>query len=91
MLLRPLLLARSLGKEELSTPQANSQTLVTYVEKDGVLKTHKEVPDKIRNELYMEDQRRQEKEKRKDGNILGSETPYPYSAHQHQCSPVTPS
>jgi hypothetical protein len=51
--------------------------LVTYVEKGGVLETHKDVPGEIRDELYMEEQQRQEKEKRKGGNILGSGSPYP--------------
>lgn len=77
MPLRPLLLAGSTGKRALSTPHANSQAFVTYVEKGGVLETHKDVPDEIRDELYMEDQQRQEKEKRKSANILGGETPYP--------------
>jgi hypothetical protein len=40
------------------------------------LETHKDVPDEIRDELYMEEQQRLEKDKRKSGNIPGS-TPYP--------------
>jgi hypothetical protein len=60
--------------------------LVTNVEEGGVLETYKDVPDKIRDKLYIEDQQRQEKEKRKGDNILGGETSYP---PQHQCSPVT--
>ncbi|CAG7925979.1 unnamed protein product [Penicillium olsonii] len=50
--------------------------LVTYAEKGGVLETHKDVPDEIKNELHMEEQQRQEKDKRKTENNLGN-TPYP--------------
>jgi hypothetical protein len=32
--------------------------LVTYVEKGGVLETHKDIPDEIRDELYIEEQQR---------------------------------
>ncbi|KAJ5675726.1 hypothetical protein N7462_008623 [Penicillium macrosclerotiorum] len=50
--------------------------LVTYAEKGGVLETHKDVPNEIRGDLYTEEQQRQEKDKGKNGNILGG-TPYP--------------
>ena len=47
-----------------------------YAEKgDVLLETHRDVPDEIRDELYMEDQQREEKDKRKGGsNIPGSQT-----------------
>lgn len=51
--------------------------LVTYFEKGSVLETHKDVIDEIRDELYMEHQGRQEKERHKSGNTLGGESPYP--------------
>jgi hypothetical protein len=47
--------------------------LVTYAEKGGILETHKDVPDEIRDELFMEDQQREERDKRKGGNILGGQ------------------
>ncbi|KAJ5346176.1 hypothetical protein N7452_004180 [Penicillium brevicompactum] len=65
------------GKKHYRLRTQTLRRLVTYVEKGGVLETHKDVPDEIRDELYMEDQQKQEKEKRKGGNILGGETPYP--------------
>jgi hypothetical protein len=49
---------------------------VTYVEKDCVLKTYRDIPIEIKDELYIEDQQGQEKDKRKPRNIL-SGTPYP--------------
>lgn len=45
--------------------------------KKVVLETYKDVPDEIRDELYIEDQQKQEKEKRKGYNVLGGKTPYP--------------
>jgi hypothetical protein len=51
--------------------------LVTYAEKGGVLESHKDVPDEIQEELYLEEQRRQEKDKRKGVSIPGLGTPYP--------------
>ncbi|CAI7672859.1 unnamed protein product [Penicillium discolor] len=51
--------------------------LVTYAEKGGVLESHNDVPDEIRDELYMEDQQKQEKENRKGGKTFSSEPPYP--------------
>lgn len=50
--------------------------LVTCAEKGGVFETHKDVPVEIKDELHMEEQQRQEKDRRKPGNILGG-TPYP--------------
>lgn len=51
--------------------------LVTYAEKGGVLETHKDVPDEIREEIYIEEQQRLEKGKRKGGNVLEGGTLYP--------------
>ena len=51
--------------------------MVTYAKKGGVLESHKDVPDEIQEELYMEEQQRLEKEKRKGGNIASLGTPYP--------------
>jgi hypothetical protein len=50
--------------------------LITYAEKGGVLETHKDVPDEIQEELYMEEQQRLEKEKRKSGTVVETGTPY---------------
>jgi len=64
------------GKKHYRLRTQTLKRLVTYTEKGGVLETHKDVPDEIRDELYMEEQQRQEKDKGKTGNILGG-TSYP--------------
>ncbi|OQE60813.1 hypothetical protein PENNAL_c0090G09820, partial [Penicillium nalgiovense] len=70
--------------------------LVTYAEKGGTLETHKDVPDEIRDELYIEDQQRQEKERRKGGHTLSGETPYPpininvHPSHSARLATTTP-
>lgn len=61
------------GKKHYRLRTQTLRRLVTYAEKGGVLETHKDVPDEIRDELFMEDQQREEKDKRKGGNILGSQ------------------
>lgn len=65
------------GKKHYQLRTQTLRRLVTYAEKGGILVTHKDVPDEIREELYMEEQQRLEKEKRKGGNVPGAGTPYP--------------
>ena len=65
------------GKKHYRLRTQTLRRLVTYAEKGGVLESHKDVPDEIQEELYMEEQQRLEKEKRKGGNIAGLGTPYP--------------
>ena len=65
------------GKKHYRLRTQTLKRLVIYAEKGGVLETHKDVPDEIRDELYMEEQQRLEKDKRKTGNIPGGGTPYP--------------
>lgn len=65
------------GKKHYRLRTQTLRRLVTYAEKGGVLEAHKDVPVEIQEELYMEEQQRLEKEKRKGGNIAGSGTPYP--------------
>lgn len=65
------------GKKHYRLCTQTLRRLVTYAEQGGILETHKDVPDEIREELYMEEQQRLEKEKRKGGSILGiPTTPY---------------
>lgn len=66
-----------MGKKHYRLRTQTLRRLVTYAEKGGVLESHKDVPDEVRDELYMEDQQRQEKENRKGGKILSGEPPYP--------------
>ncbi|KAJ5828207.1 uncharacterized protein N7525_006460 [Penicillium rubens] len=61
------------GKKHYRLRTQTLRRLVTYAEKGGILETHKDVPDEIQDELYMEDQQREEKNKRKGGNILGGQ------------------
>jgi hypothetical protein len=65
------------GKKHYRLRTQTLRRLVTYAEKGGVLESHKDVPDAIQEELYMEEQQRLEKEKRIGGNIAGPGTPYP--------------
>lgn len=64
------------GKKHYRLRTQTLRYLVTYVEKCGFLETHKDVPDAIWDELYMEDQQRYEKEKCKGGYIIGGEILY---------------
>ncbi|CAI7587822.1 unnamed protein product [Penicillium manginii] len=64
------------GKKHYRPRTQTLKRLVTYAEKVDALETHKDVPDEIRDEIYMEEQQREERDKRKTGNILGG-TPYP--------------
>lgn len=64
------------GKKHYRLRTQTLKRLVTYAEKGGVLETHKDVPDEIQEELHLEEQQRQEKDKSKSGNVLGV-TPYP--------------
>ncbi|CRL31538.1 unnamed protein product [Penicillium camemberti] len=61
------------GKKHYRLRTQTLRRLVTYAEKGGILETHRDVPDEIRDELYMEEQQREEKDKRKGSNILGSQ------------------
>ncbi|OQE10095.1 hypothetical protein PENFLA_c094G07593 [Penicillium flavigenum] len=78
-----------MGKRHYRLRTQTLRRLVTYVEKGGTLETHKDVPDEIRDELYMEEQQRHEKEKRKYGNVFGDRGPYqPININVHPSSPT---
>jgi hypothetical protein len=64
------------GKKHHRLRTQTLKRLVTYAEKGGALETYKDVPDEIRDELYLEEQQRHEKDRRKTGNLFGG-TPYP--------------
>ena len=61
------------GKKHYRLHTQPLRRLVTYAEKGGVLDSHKDVPDEIQEELYMEEQQRLEKEKRKGLTLPGPE------------------
>jgi hypothetical protein len=66
-----------MGKKHYRLRTQTLRRLVTYAEKGGVLESHKDVPDEIQEELYMEEQQRLGKEKRKGVNVAGPGAPYP--------------
>ncbi|OJD24349.1 hypothetical protein ACJ73_04284 [Blastomyces percursus] len=68
--IRPILLGGSNGEKAL--PTENS-----HAEKCGILDGHKDVPERVRKELYMEEQQRLEKNNRKGGHIIGNGVSYP--------------
>ncbi|KAJ5806676.1 uncharacterized protein N7503_004278 [Penicillium pulvis] len=45
-----------MGKKHYRLRTQTLRRLVTYVEKGGVLETHKDVPGEVRDELYLEEQ-----------------------------------
>jgi hypothetical protein len=65
------------GKKHYQLKTHHLKRLVTYVEKGGALDGHKDVPEIVREELYMEEQQRLEKNSRKEGHNLGNGIPYP--------------
>lgn len=40
------------------------RTLVKYVEQGGTIETHDDIPDTVRNQLYAEEQQRNEKQQK---------------------------
>ena len=66
-----------IGKKHYQLRTHHLRRLITYAERGGVLETHKDVPDDIREELYIEEQQTLEKGKRKSENILAARAPYP--------------
>lgn len=45
---------------------------MTYTEKGGILEIYKDIPKEIKDEFHMEEQQRQEKDKRKNENTYPS-------------------
>ncbi|CAG8096123.1 unnamed protein product [Penicillium olsonii] len=66
-----------MGKKHYQLKTHHLKRLVTHVEKGGVLDGHRDVPETVCEELYMEEQQRQEKNNRKGGHLTGNGAPYP--------------
>ncbi|GIJ89512.1 hypothetical protein Asppvi_008454 [Aspergillus pseudoviridinutans] len=69
-----------MGKKHDPLRSHHIKRLITHVEKGGVVEGHKDVPEAVRDELYREEQERQErqgKDKRKGGHVVGTGPPYP--------------
>ncbi|KAJ5300282.1 hypothetical protein N7508_007525 [Penicillium antarcticum] len=69
--------ADPVGKKHYQLNTYHLRRLVTYVEKGGILDGHNDVPEAVREELYMEEQQRQENSSRKGGHFIGNGVPYP--------------
>lgn len=50
-----------IGKKHFQLKTHHLRRLVTHVEKGGILEGHRDVPETVREELYMEEQERLEK------------------------------
>ena len=66
-----------MGKKHYQLRTQHLRKLVTYAEKGGVLETHKDVPETIREDIYLEEQQRLERHKRKGVNATETGAPYP--------------
>jgi hypothetical protein len=64
-----------MGKKHFQLKTHHLRRLVTHVEKGGILEGHRDVPETVREELYMEEQERLAKKNRKGGHENG--LPYP--------------
>lgn len=63
-----------MGKKHYQLKTHHLRRLVTYVEKGGILDGHADVPEAVREDIYMEEQQKLEKKSRQSvGNIM----PYP--------------
>ena len=65
------------GKKHYQLKTHHLRRLVTHAEKGEMLEGHKDVPDSVREELYMEEQQKVEKKNRKGGHIVENGAPYP--------------
>lgn len=65
-----------MGKKHYQLKTHHLRRLVTHAEKGEILEGHKDVPNTVREELYMEEQQRLEKKSQKGGHIENG-APYP--------------
>ncbi|KUM57422.1 hypothetical protein ACN42_g9767 [Penicillium freii] len=66
-----------MGKKHYPLKSHHIKRLISHVEKGGVLESHKDVPEAVRDELYREEQDRLERDRRKGGHVTGAGLPYP--------------
>jgi hypothetical protein len=66
-----------MGKKHYPIKAHHIKRLITHVEEGGILESHKDVPEAVRDELYREEQQRLEKDKRKGGQAIGTGASYP--------------
>ncbi|CAP74103.1 Pc04g00090 [Penicillium rubens Wisconsin 54-1255] len=63
---------------------------ISHVEKGGVLESHKDVPEAVRDELYREEQDRLERDRPKGGHVTGPRLSYPPINIHLSSSPSAP-
>lgn len=65
------------GKKHYKLRTHHLRSLIKYVEQGGILETHDDVLNVIREELYAEEQQRLERGQPKSSSLLTGGTPYP--------------
>ncbi|CAG8041524.1 unnamed protein product [Penicillium salamii] len=65
------------GEKHYQLKTHHLRRFVTHVEKGGLSEGHKDMPETVCEELYIEDQQRQEKNDRKGGHFTRTGGPYP--------------
>jgi hypothetical protein len=66
-----------MGKKHYPLKSHHIKRLISHVEKGGVLESHQDVPEAVRDELYREEQDRLGRDKHKGSHITGAGLPYP--------------
>lgn len=66
-----------MGKRHYPLKSHNIKRPISHVEKGGILESHKDVPEAVRDELYREEEQKLEKSKRKGGQAVATGVPYP--------------
>ncbi|EDN03647.1 predicted protein [Histoplasma mississippiense (nom. inval.)] len=65
------------GKKHYKLGPHHLKKLIRYVDNEGILETHSDVPDAIREQLHKEEQQRLEKGQSRGSNTLAPNNPYP--------------
>ncbi|EED22758.1 conserved hypothetical protein [Talaromyces stipitatus ATCC 10500] len=56
-----------IGKKHYRLRTHHLKTLIKYIEQGGIIETHDDIPDSVRDQLYAEEQQRAEKQQRSSG------------------------
>ncbi|CAI7637411.1 unnamed protein product [Penicillium pancosmium] len=65
------------GKKHYGLRTHHLKRLIAFVEKGGTLQSHDDVPDNIREDLYMEERHRLESQQSKNNKMTGTPGSYP--------------
>jgi hypothetical protein len=66
-----------MGEKHYPLKSHHIKRLISHVEKGGILESHKDVPEAVRDELYRKEQDKLRRDKRKGGHVYGAGLPYP--------------